>query len=191
MRRNVFFHSAGKELSCQIKKPVLLFLLKSGRRAYPAVPLPFAYSSQNMPLRVLPLQYPAAVTGGTCRSLAIHASASSACAGSVRRSGAIFHPLRPVPSQPSAQVRVPLMRTYVLPEWGLLCKASPDVLSPSLLSAIFGNGRAAVSDTPTVAQICRAVNYAGALFSLSISRRLIFSFCRRSQRSARLPKLPE
>lgn len=120
-----------------------------------------------MPLRVLPLQYPAAVTGGTCRSLAVHASASSACAGSVRRSGAMFHPLRPVPSQPSAQVRVRLMRTYVLPEWGLLCKASPDVLSPSLLSAIFGNGRTAVSDTPTVAQICRAVNYAGVSFSLS------------------------
>ena len=62
----------------------------------------------------LKIQYPAAVTGGTCRSL-------TACGGSVRCSVSHVPPFSVRPSQPA------------LPPFGPLCKTSRDVLSSSTL----------------------------------------------------------
>ena len=75
MRHTQMLPSGNIRLLYQTKSPSSHFFRNQEDGHIPAVPLPFAYSSQNMPFRVLPSQYPAAVTGGTCRSLAAHASA--------------------------------------------------------------------------------------------------------------------
>lgn len=82
----------------------------------------------------LKIQYPAAVTGGTCRSL-------TAVCGSVRCSVSHVPPFSVRPSQPA------------LPPFGPLCKTSRDVLSSSTLLFFQLNTLRPDCQTDTAAQL--------------------------------------
>ena len=88
------------------------------------VPLLFICASQPRPYRYISQIYPAAVTGGPCRSLDMEADILHA---SVRLSGAIFPISRSAFSQPGSSGR----------RKGLSVKPAVQVLSPSLCFAVW------------------------------------------------------